>query len=100
MRHCGWLPESEVLYLFFQWSQQPNVPTLGHKTRGVRLTCNGMSWLGVCHDEVILGASDPLESLFPMNYSATLYLFFQTLLVSGLGWPLSFREDEEDSNWH
>ena len=63
MRCRRWLPESEVLYLFFQWSRQPSVPTLGHETRGVRLTCNGMIWLGVCHDKAILGASDPLESL-------------------------------------
>ena len=68
------------------------------KQGGVRLTCNGMSWLGVCRDEAILGASDPLESLFPMNYSATLYLFLQTLLVSGPGWLLSFGEDEGDSD--
>ena len=100
MRRCRWLPGSEVLYLFFQWSQQPNVPTLGHETRGVRLTCNGMSWSGVCHDEVILGASDPPESLSPVNYSVTLYLFLQTLLVSGPGWPLSLREDEGDSDRH
>ena len=79
---------------------QPNVPTLGHETRGVRLTCKGMSWSGVCHDEAILGASDPLESLSPMNYSATLYLFLQTLFVSSLGWPLSLREDEGDSDRH
>ena len=57
--------ESEVLYLFFQWSRQPNVPTLGHVTRGVRLTCNGMHWSGVCRDEVILGASDPQKALLP-----------------------------------
>ena len=68
--------------------------------RGVRLTCNGISWSGVCHDEVNLGASDPPESLSPVNYSATLNLFLQTLLVSGLGWPLSLREDEGDSDWH
>ena len=54
-----------------------------------------MSWSGVCHDEAILGASDPLESLSPVNYSATLNLFLQTLLMSGLGWPLSLREDEK-----
>ena len=65
MRHRRWLPGSEVLYLFFQWSIQPNVPTLGHATKGVRLTCNGMHWLGVCHDEVILGASDPRKALYP-----------------------------------
>ena len=57
-----------------------------------------MSWLGVCHDMVILAASDPPESLYPMNYSGILNLFLQTLLVSGPGWPLSLREDEEDSN--
>ena len=65
MRRRRWLPESEVLYLFFQWSRQPNVPTLGHATRGVRLTCNGMRWSGVCRDEAILGASDPRKALFP-----------------------------------
>ena len=68
--------------------------------RGVRLTCNGMSWSGVCCDEANLGASDPPESLSPVNYSATLNLFLQTLLVSNLGWPLSLREDEGDSNRH
>ena len=67
--------------------------------RGVRLTCNRMSWLGVCHDEAILGASDPWKALSPMNYSATLILFLQTLLVSGPGQPLSLREDEGDSDW-
>ena len=87
-----------MLYLFFQWSRQPNVPALGHETRGVRLTCNGVSWSGVCCDEAILGASDPPESLSPVNYSATLYLFLQTLLMSGPGWPLSLREDEGDSD--
>ena len=65
MRRRRWLPESVVLYLFFQWSRQPNVPTLGHATRGVRLTCNRMRWSGVCHDKVILGASDPRKALFP-----------------------------------
>ena len=65
MRCHRWLPGSEVLYLFFQWSRQPNVPTLGHATRGVRLTCNGMRWLEVCHDEAILGASDPQKALYP-----------------------------------
>ena len=42
--------------------------------RGVRLSCNGMRWSGVCHDEAILSASDPLETPLPMNYSATLSL--------------------------
>ena len=65
MRRHRWLPESEVLYLFFQWSRQPNVPTLGHVTSGVRLTHNGMHWSGVCHDEAILSASDPWKALLP-----------------------------------
>ena len=26
-----------VLYLFLEWSRQPNVPTLGHEMRGVSL---------------------------------------------------------------
>ena len=68
--------------------------------RGVRLTCNGMSWSGVCCDKVILGASDPPESLSPVNYSAILYLFLQTLLVSSPEQPLSLREDEGNSNRH
>ena len=100
MRRCKWLPGSEVLYLFFQWSRQPNVPTLGHAMRGVRLSCNRMCWSGVCHDEAILGASDPPTSPLPMNYSATLSPLLQTLLVSGLGWLLSLMEDEGDSDWH
>ena len=64
MKHHRWLPESEVLYLFPRWSRQPNVATLGHVTRGVRLTGIRMHWLGVCHDEAILGASDPQKTLF------------------------------------
>ena len=68
--------------------------------RGVRLSCNGMHWLGVCHDEAILGASDPPESPLPVNYSATLSLILQTLLMSGLGWVLSLMEDEGDSDRH
>ena len=59
-----------------------------------------MSWLGVCCDEANLGASDPLESLSPMNYSATLNLFLQTLLVSSPGWLFSLREDKGDFDWH
>ena len=100
MRCHRWLPESEVLYLFFQWSRQPNVPTWGHATRGVRLTFNGMCWSGVCRDEVILSTSDPRKSPLPMNYSATLSTILQTLLVSSLGWMLSLMEDEGDSDWH
>ena len=45
--------------------------------RGVSLLQNGMNWSGVCHDEVILGTSDPPESLSPVNYSATLELFLK-----------------------
>ena len=59
-----------------------------------------MSWSMVCRDEAILGASDPPESLSPVNYSATLYLFLQTLLMSGPGQLLSLREDEGDSDRH
>ena len=43
---------------------------------------------------------NPWKAFSPMNYSATLKLFLQTLLVCGSGWPLSLREDEEDSDWH
>ena len=89
-----------MLYLFFQWSRQPNVPTLGHATRGVRLTCNMMRWLGVCHDETILSASDPQKSPLPVNYSATLSLILQTFLMSGPAWLLSLMENEGDSDWH
>ena len=56
--------------------------------------------MGVCRDEAILGASDPPENLSPVNYSAMLYLFLQTLLVSSPGWPFSLREDEGDSDRH
>ena len=89
-----------MLYLFFQWSRQPNVPTLGHATRGVRLSYNGMHWLGVYHNEAILSASDPPETPLPVNYSATLSPILQALLVSGPGQLLSLMEDEGDSNWH
>ena len=57
-----------------------------------------MRWSGVCHDKAILGASDPQKNPFLMNYSATLSLIIQTLLVSGPGWPLSVMEDEGDSD--
>ena len=89
-----------MLYLFFQWSRQPNVPTLGHAMRGVRLSCNGMCWSGVCHNEAILGASDLPKSPLPMNYSATLSPILQTLLMSGLRQSLSLMEDEGDSDQH
>ena len=65
---------------------------------GVRLICNRMSWSGVGHDEVILVASNPWKAFSPVNYSATLKLFLQTLLVHGLGQPLSLREDEGDQH--
>ena len=68
--------------------------------RGVRLTCNGVSWLGIGRDEVILIASNPWKAFSPVNYSATLKLFLQTLLVRGPGWLLSLREDDGDSDWH
>ena len=98
MRRHRWLPGSEVLYLFFQWSRQPNVPTLGHAMRGVRPSCNRVHWSGVCHNEAILSASDPPETPLPMNYSATLSPILQALLMSGPGQPLSLMEDEGDSN--
>ena len=41
----------------------PNVPTLEHATRGVRLTSNGLSSLGGCGVRVSLGTSDPQEPL-------------------------------------
>ena len=39
----------------------PNVPTLEHATRGVRLTSKGLSSLGGCGVRVSLGTSDPQE---------------------------------------
>ena len=66
-----------MLYLFFQWSQQPNVPTFEHEKRGVRLTCNGMSWLGVCHDKVILGTSDPWKAFLPSTTVPPLIYFLK-----------------------
>ena len=68
--------------------------------RGVRLSCNGMHWLAVCHNEVTRGASDPPETPLPMNYSATLSPILQTLLMSGSGWPLPLMENEGDSDQH
>ena len=65
---------------------------------GVRLTCNGMSWSGVGRDEAILVASNPRKAFSPVNYSATLKLLLQTLLMHGPGWLLSLREDEGDSD--
>ena len=41
----------------------PNVPTLEHAMRGIRLTSNGLSSLGGCGVRVSLGTSDPQEPL-------------------------------------
>ena len=41
----------------------PNVPTLEHVTRGVRLSRNGLSSSGECGVRVNLGTSDPQEPL-------------------------------------
>ena len=41
----------------------PNVPTLEHAMRGVRLTSNRLSLLGGCGVRVSLGTSDPHEPL-------------------------------------
>ena len=43
---------------------------------------------------------NPWKVFSPVNYSATLKLFLQTLLMRGPGWLLSLREDEGDSNQH
>ena len=40
----------------------------------------------------------PRKAFSPVNYSATLKLFFKPFHVHGPGWPLPFREDEGDSN--
>ena len=41
---------------------------------------------------------NPQKAFSPVNYSAILKLFFQTLLVHSPGQPLSLREDEGDSD--
>ena len=41
----------------------PNVPTLEHAMRGIRLTSNGLSLPGGCDVRVSLGTSDPQEPL-------------------------------------
>ena len=41
----------------------PNVPTLEHAMRGVRLTSNGLSSPRECGVRVSLGTSDPQEPL-------------------------------------
>ena len=38
---------------------------------GVRLSSNGLGWLGRCSNEVSLGTSDPQEPQTPVNFSAT-----------------------------
>ena len=64
-----------MLYLFFQWSQQPNVPTLEHEMRGAvsLMKCDelvgGMLWRGDPRN------FRPPEILSPVNYSANLKLF-------------------------
>ena len=54
---------------------------------------------GVRGSEERLDASDP-QKLPPMNYSATstITFHFLTLLVSGLGRPLSLKGDEGESD--
>ena len=49
----------------------PNVPTLEHVMRGVRLSSNGLSLSGRCGVRVDLGTSDPQEPQKPVNFSAT-----------------------------
>ena len=49
----------------------PNVPTLEHVMRGVRLSSNGLSSSGRCGVRVDLGTSDPQEPHKPVNLSAT-----------------------------
>ena len=48
----------------------PNVPTLEHVTRGVRLFSNGLSSSGRCGVMVDLGTPDPQEPQKPVNFSA------------------------------
>ena len=49
----------------------PNVPTLEHVTRGVRLSSNGLSSSERCGVRVDLGTSDSQEPQKPVNFSAT-----------------------------
>ena len=57
-----------VPYLFI--GLIPNVPTLEHVTRGVRLSSNELSSSGRCGVRVDLGTSDPQEPQKPVNFSA------------------------------
>ena len=57
MRRHGQLPESGVHYLSI--GLLPNVPTLEHVTRGVRLSSNGLSSLGRWGVGADFGTSDP-----------------------------------------
>ena len=51
---CGTVPYSSIGLI-------PNVPTLEHVTRGIRLFSNRLSSLGRCSVRVNLGTSDPQE---------------------------------------
>ena len=88
------LPESGVPYLIHPMVFLPNVPTLEHVTRGVRLSSNGLSLSGRCDVRADFGTSDPQEPQEPANFSATFCKYLYTLPVSDPRQMLSFREDE------
>ena len=71
----------------------PNVPTLEHVTRGVRLSSNGSSSSGRCGVGANFGTSDPPEPQEPVNFSAA-FVNIGTLPVSDPRWTLSLWEDE------
>ena len=70
MRRHGQLPESGVPYLIHPLVFLPNVPTLEHVTREVRLSSNGLSSSGSCGVGADFGTSDPQEPQEPVNFSA------------------------------
>ena len=49
----------------------PNVPTLEHVMRGLRLSSNGLGSSGRCGVGADFGTSDPQEPQEPVNFSAT-----------------------------
>ena len=74
MRRHGQLIESGVSYLIRPLVFLLNVPTLGHATRGVKLSSNGLSSPGRCGVRDHFGTSDPQEPQEPVNFSAALLI--------------------------
>ena len=73
-------------------SHKCKVPPFGHKVihGSVGLALQGYRMNVMTHGLEKRSPLHPPESLSPVNYSATLYLFLQTLLMCSLGWPLFF----------